>query len=140
MRLRRAYISSVPEIKANPTPKNCLPRQEGDPNRMSIRTTRKIVKFGNPFTIEGVGRVLPAGNYEVVTDEELIEGLSFPVYRRVATMMLAPTQTSHSIEMLTIDPRDLAAAVERDTLAVKGEAGNGNTLACRRTRETSSQA
>ena len=25
MRLRRAYISSVPEIKANPTPKNCLP-------------------------------------------------------------------------------------------------------------------
>jgi hypothetical protein len=34
-------------------------------------------------------------------------------------MMLAPTQTSHSIEMLTIDPRDLAAAVERDALAVK---------------------
>jgi hypothetical protein len=32
---------------------------------------------------------------------------------------LAPTQTSHSIEMLTIDPRDLAAAVERDTLAVE---------------------
>ena len=93
--------------------------QEGDPNRMSIRTTRKIVKFSNPFTMEGVGRVLPAGNYEVVTDEELIEGLSFPVYRRVATMMLAPTQTSHSIEMLTIDPRDLAAAVERDTLAIK---------------------
>jgi len=106
---------------------------------MSIRTTRKIVKFSNPFTMEGVGRVLPAGNYEVVTDEELIEELSFPVYRRVATMMLAPTQTSHSIEMLTIDPRDLAAAVERDTLAVKGEAGNGNTLACRRTRDTSAQ-
>jgi hypothetical protein len=106
---------------------------------MSIRTTRKIVKFSNPFTMEGVGRVLPAGNYEVVTDEELIEGLSFPAYRRVATMMLAPTQTSHSIEMLTIDPRDLAAAVERDTLAVKGEAGIGNTLACRRTRETSAQ-
>ena len=75
---------------------------------MSIRTTRKIVKFSNPFTMEGVGRVLPAGNYEVVTDEELIEGLSFPVYRRIATMMLAPAQSSQ-IEMLTIDPRDLAA-------------------------------
>lgn len=88
---------------------------------MSIRTTRKIVKFSNPFSIEGVGRVLPAGNYEVVTDEELIEGLSFPVYRRVATMMLAPTQSSQarSIEMLTIDPVDLAAALERDTQAVK---------------------
>jgi hypothetical protein len=67
---------------------------------MSIRTTRKIVKFSNPFTMEGVG---PADNYEVVTDEELIEGLSFPVYRRVATIMLAPTQSSHapSVEMLT---------------------------------------
>jgi hypothetical protein len=115
-------ISSVPEIKANPTLKNCLPcaLQESDPNRMSIRTTRKIVKFSNPFTMEGVGRVLPAGNYEVVTDEELIEELSFPVYRRVATMMLAPTQTSHSIEMLTIDPSDLTAAMKRDALFGKG--------------------
>ena len=87
---------------------------------MSIRTSRKIVKFSNPFTMEGVGRVLPADVYEVVTDEELIEGLSFPVYRRVATMMLAPTQTSHfSIEMLTIDPHDLATAMKRDTLAVE---------------------
>jgi hypothetical protein len=86
---------------------------------MSIRTTHKIVKFNNPFSIEGVGRILPAGNYEVVTDEELIEGLSFPVYRRVETMMLAPAQFSQ-IEMLTIDPRNLAAVVERDTSAVKG--------------------
>jgi len=84
---------------------------------MSIRTTRKIVKFSNPFSVEGIDRVLPAGNYEVVTDEELIEGLSFPVYHRVATMLLAPTQSS--IEMVTIDPVDLAAALERDTLAIK---------------------
>jgi hypothetical protein len=85
---------------------------------MNIRTTRKSVKFGNPFFIEGVGRVLPAGNYEIVTDEELIEGLSFPVYRRVATMMLAPAQ-SHSTEMVTIDPLDLRAAMERDQITMK---------------------
>jgi hypothetical protein len=88
---------------------------------MSIRTTREIVKFSHPFSIEGVGRVLPAGNYEVVTDQALIEGLSFPVYRRVATMILAPTQSSQpSIEMLKIDPFDLTAAIERDTLVVSG--------------------
>jgi hypothetical protein len=88
---------------------------------MSIRTARKIVKLSNPFSIEGVGRVLPAGDFEVVTDGELIEGISFPIYRRVATMMLAPTHSSQapSIEMLTVDLRDLAAALERDTLAVK---------------------
>jgi hypothetical protein len=84
---------------------------------MLTRTHRKIVTFHSPFSLEGIGRILPAGSYEVVTEEELIEGLSFPVYRRVATMMLAPTQSSQapSIEMLTIDPRDLAAALERDT-------------------------
>jgi hypothetical protein len=82
---------------------------------MSMRTTRKTVIFSNPFSLESVGRVLPAGDYEVVTDEELIEGLSFPVYRRVATMMLVPTQ-SHlgAVEMLTIDPRSLAEAIDRD--------------------------
>ena len=99
---------------------------EGCSNPMSIRTTRKTVKFSNSFSLEGIDRILPAGNYEVVTDEELIEGLSFPVYRRVATMMLAPTQSSQapSIEMLTIDPRELAAAMERDTLAIKGGAAS----------------
>ena len=88
---------------------------------MNIRTTHKTVKFNHPVSIKGVGRVLPAGSYEVVTDEELIEGLSFPVYRRTATMILAPTQSSvPSIEMLAIEPDDLAAAMKRDTLAVEG--------------------
>jgi len=87
---------------------------------MSIRTTRKTVKFNHPFSIEGIGRVLPPGTYEIVTDAELIEGLSFPVYRRVATMILAPTQSSPgSIEMLTIDPSDLTAAMKRDALVGK---------------------
>lgn len=86
---------------------------------MNIQTTRKIVKFSCPFSIEGVGRVLPAGDYEVVTDRELIEGLSFAVYRRVATMIIVPTQSSQpAMELLTIDPFDLSAAIERDTLAV----------------------
>jgi hypothetical protein len=89
-------------------------------NRMSIRTTRKNVQFNHPFSIEGVGRVLPPGTYEIVTDAELIEELSFPVYRRVATMILAPTQSSQgSIEMLTIDPSDLTAAMKRDALVAK---------------------
>ena len=52
---------------------------------MTVRTSSKTVTFGNPFSLAGVDRVLPAGNYEVVTDEELIEGLSFPVYPRLAT-------------------------------------------------------
>ncbi|HZP75023.1 MAG TPA: hypothetical protein VFB45_02655 [Pseudolabrys sp.] len=88
---------------------------------MSIRTTRKIVKFNHPFSIKGVDRILPAGDYEIITDQELLEGLSFPVYRHVATMMLA--RRAPTTEMLTIDPLDLAAALERDAQAVKGASG-----------------
>ena len=55
-----------------------------------------------------------------MTDEELIEGLSFPAYRRLATMMVVPAQSHHasSVEMLNIDPLDLAAALQRDKLAL----------------------
>ncbi|MGB6440329.1 MAG: hypothetical protein WBE89_13575 [Methyloceanibacter sp.] len=32
--------------------------------------------------LKGVDRLLPPADYRVVTDEELIEGLSFPAYHR----------------------------------------------------------
>jgi hypothetical protein len=35
--------------------------------------------FRHPFSLKGVDRRLGAGDYEVVTDEELIEEVSFPV-------------------------------------------------------------
>ncbi len=91
---------------------------------MLTRTNRETVSFSNPFSLEGVGRVLPAGSYEVVTEEQLIEGLSFPAYRRLSTMMLVPGQSSRaaSVEMLNVDPRDLAAAQDRDALAIEAAA------------------
>src|SRR6266851_833253 len=83
---------------------------------MLTRTTDKTVVFSNPFLLKGVDRILPAGDYRVVTDEELIEGLSFPAYRRVATMIFLPAQShrASSIEMVTIDPLDLQAVQDRD--------------------------
>jgi hypothetical protein len=82
---------------------------------MIARSLSKTVVFNRPFLLKGVDRMLPAGPYRVVTDEELIEGLSFPVYRRVATMIFVPAPThGASIEMVTIEPGDLQAALERD--------------------------
>ena len=83
---------------------------------MTTRTTSKTVSFAHPFLLRGVDRSLPAGDYKVVTDEELIEGLSFPVYRRMSTMILVPAQPQQrsSIEMVTVDPGDLLAAQDRD--------------------------
>jgi hypothetical protein len=83
---------------------------------MIARSHDKTVVFNRPFLLKGVDRTLPAGSYRVVTDEELIEGISFPVYRRVGTAILVPGPTPgiSSIEMVTIDPLDLKAALERD--------------------------
>jgi hypothetical protein len=55
---------------------------------MTIRTQRRTVVFSHPFQLKGIGRALPPGDYEVVTDEELIEGLSFAVYRRISTAII----------------------------------------------------
>jgi hypothetical protein len=83
---------------------------------MIARSHDKTVVFNRPFLLKGVDRTLPAGSYRVVTDEELIEGISFPVYRRVGTAIFVPGPTPgiSSIEMVTIDPLDLKAALERD--------------------------
>jgi hypothetical protein len=83
---------------------------------MLTRTKRETLTFRHPFSLKGVDRRLAAGEYEVATDEELIEGLSFPVYRRVATMILLPAGAGQlfSIEMVDVDPADLAEAHERD--------------------------
>ena len=81
---------------------------------MLTRTREKTWTFSKPFMLKGVDRELPAGSYRVTTDEELIQGLSFPVYRRVATMILAPGRNRGSLEMLSIDPDDLQTAQERD--------------------------
>ena len=57
---------------------------------MTIRSLRETVTFKHPFRIRGVDRLLPAGAYEVITDEEMIEGLSFAAFRRIATMIVVP--------------------------------------------------
>jgi len=84
---------------------------------MTTRTRRKTVIFSQPFRLKGVDRVLPPGDYEVVTDEELIEGLSFPVYHRVSTAIIVPAQSHQAVEMVAIDPRDLQSAQDRDAAA-----------------------
>ena len=61
---------------------------------MTTRTTTKTVTSAHPFLLKGIDRMLPAGDYRVVTDEELIEGVSFPVYRRVSNMIFIPGQNA----------------------------------------------
>ena len=81
---------------------------------MTTRSHSKSVLFSHSFELKGIDRILPPGEYRIVTDEELIEELSFPVYRRVSTMIFVPAKSASSVEMVAIDPQDLQAAQERD--------------------------
>ncbi|MCK1740228.1 hypothetical protein IVA80_04965 [Bradyrhizobium sp. 139] len=85
---------------------------------MSIRSRRETITFKHPFHIRGIARELPAGAYEVVTDEEMIDGLSFASYRRVATMITVPAEgVRGAMEMLSIGSVDLADAQATDASA-----------------------
>jgi len=52
---------------------------------MTTRTTKSTVTFTRPFSLSGFDGEQPAGSYSVETDEEMLDGVSFPAYRRLAT-------------------------------------------------------
>ena len=85
---------------------------------MTMRSRRETITFRHPFRIEGVDRLLPAGAYEVITDEEMIEGLSFASFRRVATMIMVPAASrSSAVEMISIGSIALSDAQRIDASA-----------------------
>jgi hypothetical protein len=86
---------------------------------MTMRSRRETIHFKHPFRIKGIDRQLAPGAYEVITDEEMIEGLSFPSFRRVATMIMVPGAPPRrsTMEMISISPFDLSDAQRIDASA-----------------------
>jgi hypothetical protein len=86
---------------------------------MTIRSRRETITFKHPFQIEGIDRPLSAGAYEVITDEEMIEGLSFAAFRRVATMIMVPATSGNStMEMISISSIALSDAQRIDAIHI----------------------
>jgi hypothetical protein len=86
---------------------------------MTMRSRHETITFRHPFCIRGIDRLLPAGAYEVITDEAMIEGLSFASYRRVATMIMVPAAAPFgaTMEMISIGSIDLSDAQRIDASA-----------------------
>ena len=62
--------------------------------KMNTRTKHTIVRFTAPFSLSGVDEIQPPGDYAIDEDEELIDGLSWLAYRRVATFIHIPAISS----------------------------------------------
>jgi hypothetical protein len=85
---------------------------------MTMRTSRKTVTFRRPFSLSGLDEMQPAGTYTVETSEEMLEGLSFPAWRRTATVILLRPQAG-AVGLgydLEIDPVELEAVEDSDAL------------------------
>jgi hypothetical protein len=79
---------------------------------MATRTSTKQVTFRRPFLLSGFDSLQPAGTYRVDTEEELMEEISFPVWKRVATIM--QLTRGGATEYPQIDPDELQEALLRD--------------------------
>ncbi len=85
---------------------------------MQNRTRREAIVFRPPFTLKGWAEPHPAGAYAVDTEEELIEGLSFPAYRGVSTMITRQAARAGAlVEAIPVDPGELAKVRAADGAA-----------------------
>jgi hypothetical protein len=84
---------------------------------MPERTSETTVTFRHPFMLASFDGLQPAGTYRLVIDEAEIPGLSFPAYRRTATVLHIPAgaDTPGNRQAFPVDPRELEAALEADS-------------------------
>jgi hypothetical protein len=83
---------------------------------MTVRTSHKTITFTQPFSLSALDEVQAAGTYTVETEEELLPGLSFPAWRRIATLIFLPSRPGGTFveQVVNIDPLELEAAQARD--------------------------
>lgn len=81
---------------------------------MTTRATSSHVTFRRPFRLAEIDRELPPGTYEIVTEEDVIEGNERTVYIRASTIIWV--RSLWSSRMVTIDPSGLEAALLQDSV------------------------
>jgi hypothetical protein len=89
---------------------------------MSTRSAESTVTFSQAFCLSQFDHPQPAGSYQLVTEEEPLEGLSFTAYHRVRTLLYLPANSrpGRARQVVEIDPAELAAAIVSDALRTFG--------------------
>ncbi len=88
---------------------------------MMERTTTTTAVFEHPFMLGTGEEPFPAGTYVIETEEELIPGLSFLLYRRVRTTINVPIarEIHTALQALVIDPNELEKALQLDAASAR---------------------
>ena len=94
---------------------------------MTTRSTSRPVTFRRPFILDGFDAVQAAGTYVIDVEEEAIEGLSFPAFRRVSTQMRIPTLGR--TEYRFVNPVELDAALLHDASQQEPPCAPGSPVA-----------
>jgi hypothetical protein len=83
---------------------------------MSARSTTRTVVFSRPFRLAAIDALLPAGSYVVEAEEELIQDLKFPAYRRTSVWLRLPASEGGDPlgRVVNVDAAELDAAIARD--------------------------
>jgi hypothetical protein len=83
---------------------------------MSQRTVHSTITFNRPFQLSGFDEPFQAGTYKIETLEELVEGVSFPVWRRIETLLLLNQQPGQPklTQVAVVNPIELEEARSRD--------------------------
>jgi hypothetical protein len=88
---------------------------------MSIRSNNYVARFSAAFLLPGVDQTLPPGEYLIIVDEELIDGVSRIAYRRIDTFIEVPAAANCSdLQRFRIEHRDLENALREDAANANG--------------------
>lgn len=98
---------------------------------MSTRSTTSVIEFKHAFVLPGSHQEFPPGRYEVLVEEELLEGLSFAAYRETGAYLLIYGK-GHSrgpTEMRPVSSAYLTMALKQDALVAAPPQGAGSAPA-----------
>jgi hypothetical protein len=80
---------------------------------VTTRVTSRTVIFARPFRLDEADGEQSPGIYTIETEEELLDSVSFPGYRRVSTVIHCHAPGGIT-RFVTVDPAVLDAALARD--------------------------